>query len=183
MNNAKRNHPCPCGSGRKYKKCCLPKENEIMEEGKTIATPHSLKNEKNIIELETEKVGVAEMLRRDQFVTMRQLQVHKAMLARDEEYNLAAIAYNNAFLKELSELPLSEGVSAVEAMVQKHIDVLARQVEQSRFARVNDVTLKALEAIFNGTSEPTCIVEPPAVVAGVLYDDTEEDEPEELKDE
>jgi len=21
-----RNDPCPCGSGRKYKKCCLPKE-------------------------------------------------------------------------------------------------------------------------------------------------------------
>jgi len=23
-----RNDPCPCGSGKKYKKCCLPKEKE-----------------------------------------------------------------------------------------------------------------------------------------------------------
>jgi len=23
-----RNDPCPCGSGLKYKKCCLPKEEE-----------------------------------------------------------------------------------------------------------------------------------------------------------
>ncbi len=26
MNRIGRNDPCPCGSGRKYKKCCLPKE-------------------------------------------------------------------------------------------------------------------------------------------------------------
>ena len=23
-----RNDPCPCGSGKKYKKCCLPKDEE-----------------------------------------------------------------------------------------------------------------------------------------------------------
>ncbi|MFN3486913.1 MAG: SEC-C metal-binding domain-containing protein, partial [Planctomycetota bacterium] len=23
-----RNQPCPCGSGKKYKKCCLPKDEE-----------------------------------------------------------------------------------------------------------------------------------------------------------
>jgi len=23
-----RNDPCPCGSGKKYKRCCLPKEEE-----------------------------------------------------------------------------------------------------------------------------------------------------------
>ncbi|HSH70837.1 MAG TPA: SEC-C metal-binding domain-containing protein, partial [Deferrisomatales bacterium] len=28
MNQAGRNDPCPCGSGRKYKKCCLQKETE-----------------------------------------------------------------------------------------------------------------------------------------------------------
>ncbi len=26
MTNIKRNDPCPCGSGKKYKKCCLPKD-------------------------------------------------------------------------------------------------------------------------------------------------------------
>ncbi len=36
-----RNAPCPCGSGRKYKKCCLPKE-EAGRAGKTSATPQEL---------------------------------------------------------------------------------------------------------------------------------------------
>ena len=32
-----RNDPCPCGSGRKYKKCCLPNDVEDKKEGfKTI---------------------------------------------------------------------------------------------------------------------------------------------------
>ncbi len=33
--NAGRNDPCPCGSGRKYKKCCLPREAaaEVVEAG------------------------------------------------------------------------------------------------------------------------------------------------------
>lgn len=26
----KRNDPCPCGSGRKYKNCCLDKENSTL---------------------------------------------------------------------------------------------------------------------------------------------------------
>ena len=36
-----RNAPCPCGSGKKYKKCCLPKE-EAQGSGKTSATPMEL---------------------------------------------------------------------------------------------------------------------------------------------
>ena len=36
-----RNAPCPCGSGKKYKKCCLPKE-EAERQGKTSATPKEL---------------------------------------------------------------------------------------------------------------------------------------------
>ncbi|MDP7135072.1 MAG: SEC-C metal-binding domain-containing protein, partial [Planctomycetota bacterium] len=26
MSKVKRNAPCPCGSGKKYKKCCMAKE-------------------------------------------------------------------------------------------------------------------------------------------------------------
>src|SRR6266704_852102 len=29
--NAGRNDPCPCGSGKKYKKCCLGKDREALE--------------------------------------------------------------------------------------------------------------------------------------------------------
>ncbi len=30
MMNVGRNDPCPCGSGKKYKKCCLGKETETV---------------------------------------------------------------------------------------------------------------------------------------------------------
>ena len=32
-NKTGRNDPCPCGSGNKYKKCCLPKEEAVEREG------------------------------------------------------------------------------------------------------------------------------------------------------
>src|SRR5215831_19437621 len=32
MTNIGRNDPCPCGSGKKYKKCCLPKEEAVKLE-------------------------------------------------------------------------------------------------------------------------------------------------------
>lgn len=34
-----RNEPCPCGSGKKYKKCCLPKEKAARAATATNSTP------------------------------------------------------------------------------------------------------------------------------------------------
>ena len=31
VSKTKRNEPCPCGSGKKYKKCCLPKHEEARK--------------------------------------------------------------------------------------------------------------------------------------------------------
>jgi len=38
--HAGRNQLCPCGSGKKYKKCCLPKDE--AEDRETILTPERL---------------------------------------------------------------------------------------------------------------------------------------------
>ena len=38
MERAGRNEPCPCGSGRKYKKCCLPQESVRARFGALIET-------------------------------------------------------------------------------------------------------------------------------------------------
>jgi hypothetical protein len=37
MNTAKagRNDACPCGSGKKFKKCCEPKQNSLRNRGNT----------------------------------------------------------------------------------------------------------------------------------------------------
>jgi SEC-C motif len=36
--NTKRNDPCPCGSGRKYKQCCLAKDEAAEREALEIAS-------------------------------------------------------------------------------------------------------------------------------------------------
>ncbi len=47
MKKAKRNDPCPCGSGKKYKKCCLDKQSQnqsiswIDDEGVHLVAPGS----------------------------------------------------------------------------------------------------------------------------------------------
>lgn len=44
MSNIGRNEPCPCGSGKKYKKCCLLKEDEFAsrQREKQSAAPRAL---------------------------------------------------------------------------------------------------------------------------------------------
>jgi len=37
MSKIGRNDPCPCGSGRKYKKCCLQKDNADGAEAGAVA--------------------------------------------------------------------------------------------------------------------------------------------------
>ena len=41
-NRVSRNDPCPCGSGKKYKHCCLPKEVAARQtrSSPTIIDPH-----------------------------------------------------------------------------------------------------------------------------------------------
>ncbi len=46
-----RNDLCPCGSGKKYKKCCMMKKHETQEDMKKIYSDRygiKLKNEKDI---------------------------------------------------------------------------------------------------------------------------------------
>jgi hypothetical protein len=44
MSNIGRNEPCPCGSGKKYKKCCLLKKDELAtrQREKQSAAPRAL---------------------------------------------------------------------------------------------------------------------------------------------
>ena len=40
-----RNQLCPCGSGQKYKKCCLPKDEAEAEDRRAVLTPEVLEAE------------------------------------------------------------------------------------------------------------------------------------------
>jgi hypothetical protein len=41
MSTVGRNDPCPCGSGKKYKKCCLAKEKEVAAKAAAMPAPKS----------------------------------------------------------------------------------------------------------------------------------------------
>jgi len=42
MSKISRNSPCPCGSGKKYKKCCLNHDEEIKRNNKSINSVNDL---------------------------------------------------------------------------------------------------------------------------------------------
>lgn len=167
-----RNDPCPCKSGRKFKKCCLPKMRAEQAERKVVMDAQEeltvakqvLKNEfreeaekegKSLIEIETEKVGEAEMLQRDTYVTMRQLQAQRDMLQRDQAYNKAGYEAYEQLVEELESLPLSEAKLAVGVMIAKQMEQLSKQIAQCEFAGVNIVTLAALEHVMDAHNAKT----------------------------
>lgn len=103
----------------------------------------------NPIEFETEKVGEEEMLRRDQYVSMRQLEVQERMMAADAAHFRSAIETYEKFLGELEQLPLSEGRMGVVGMIQRQIKMLQDQLAKSTFPRINKVTLESLKLVIH----------------------------------
>lgn len=182
-----RNQPCPCGSRRKYKKCC-GKAPRGQEEG--VRTMNGeLKNDfrdevvkqNNPIKFETEKVGEEEMLRRDSYVSMRQLEVQERMMAADAAHTQSAIETYEKFLEELSDLPLSEGRIGVVSMIQRQVKMLQDQLAKSTFPRVNKVTLEALKLVIHSKTISVDKAEPgrDKSVTTELNNDVNSDEVEE----
>lgn len=193
MTNKKvgRNEPCPCGSGRKYKKCCLEEGMFVMEETRT---GPKLSNEfrDNLdrqraevdpIKAETERVGEAVMLERDTFVTMRHLQLQKQLVELDAQHNKADADILAASIDEIDALPVSEGRSFVLEFMAQQVEKTLKAVENSVFPGVNEVTLHALELAV-GFSGAKAAVEGPdsgndqlaPEIAPELVDDDELDE-------
>src|ERR1700752_2415417 len=44
MSVAGRNDPCPCGSGKKYKKCCLTRDQALARQSQTAGSPAQLED-------------------------------------------------------------------------------------------------------------------------------------------
>ena len=122
-NKIGRNSLCRCGSNVKYKNCCLEKERQAMTEEKKLSNEFrdnlhkQTEAERDSVEVETEKVGDAEMMRRDTHVTMRSLQVTKMVIAMDKAHTEAAIRVYSDFIDELANMPISEGARDIGAGV------------------------------------------------------------------
>lgn len=167
----KRNARCLCGSGRKFKHCCLPGvyrqaqiEREVMgnrnEEGKPKLSNEFRDNlekqeqaERDPVEVEAEKVGDAEMMKRDMHTTMRSLQVTKMVAAMDRAHTEAAIRVYDEFIDELAELPISEATRDIAINIVKQVVSLKKAAEGSQLTRASLVMLEALEEVMDVRSE------------------------------
>lgn len=99
----------------------------------------------DLIKTETEKVGEAEMLRRDTFVMVAQLQTQKKLQQRDHEHLTGTQTILEMLRVVLMVLPLSEAKIREINKVTKQLDQIDKQLIRSVFPRSNQITLTALE--------------------------------------
>jgi len=96
MDTPKRNDPCPCGSGLKYKKCCLPKSfesyHEAGESASSLAYAYRLMSE----EKWSQAVEALRPLLDEPRVSFSVLEALAACYDGMEEYLLAAEHYEKA---------------------------------------------------------------------------------------
>jgi tetratricopeptide (TPR) repeat protein len=109
-----RNDPCPCGSGNKYKKCCLAKEEAVARE--------------QLVKAQAPR----DALRRDQRAAANRLQVTEltaavaARLARAEEedaYEDALDIASNAVVDLVRAAKLDEAEAAARDLLRRFPDV------------------------------------------------------------
>lgn len=145
---AHRNEPCPCGSGRKYKKCCAEQ-------------PTPLKNP-----FRDGQVSEEEMLERDQRATYLELKNQKEMIENDlphlkEVAKLSKAHLEGALVKlktfggMILALPKSEAGQAILVstkgqveQIEQKIKQIAAEVKQCKLNRAKEVILALLEEKF-----------------------------------
>lgn len=151
MKRPKRNHPCPCGSGRKYKKCCMEKE-----EG---ARTMNDEQPKNKFRDEVAKLDVSEqeLLERDQRVTYLRFKCQAEVLAVDHQHTQMMIDKLKAFGNMIFRLPNSEGRTGVLEENKKLIEANEKQLAAQHCPRAQQVLLSILEEKFGGKT--TCEVD------------------------
>ena len=159
----RRNAPCHCGSGHKYKKCCEQKELKAMEEEKIIVTPHSLKNEyrdevqkaqKVIDEVRDPYAGIPvhELVTRDTVVLLIELRFRKEAIEADHAHFEAAIERGKDVRNAIMTLPKSPYKEAVLADIDAQIQGQIEKAKTIRLPMSLNLTLLALEQLFEQTT-------------------------------
>lgn len=146
MKTTGRNEPCPCGSGRKYKKCCLLKRRKESAAAMTENEKPELKNEfRN--EAKNMKISPEEMTKRNRYVMMRQLQVKKILVDSDRQHLEKSAELLQMFKDELTRLLYSEGREAVLKSLEPQIEGLNKQIAVTRLDGHTKIMLELLEEV------------------------------------
>lgn len=137
-----RNAPCHCGSGLKYKKCCLPKE-----EGARIMTKELKNDFRN--EVRDPYAGIPEivLVRRDQAVLMRELRFREAAIEADRKHFESATTKAKDVRIELLALPKSPYRELVIKDLDEQIKALTEKFNTMRLPKSLLLSLLALEEL------------------------------------
>lgn len=115
-----RNEPCPCGSGKKYKKCCLTKSDEQRLAEAVLRSSQNLKNEAHIKQC-----------------------LHPNKDECDEKIIKAHAIQNNRILNKISEKGMIVSMDGVQHLVLQTAETKGRKVATvfTGFCRYHDKTL------------------------------------------
>jgi len=133
-----RNEPCPCGSGKKYKKCCLSKERELLRDasshaGVTMsqlrASPRLVDDDQFIYDMrayELKKLAPATLNARQLYAAYRRCELFGLReLAFDMLKELSQRSENNDFdeahFQDLMESAMDAGDIALAEKIRGHI--------------------------------------------------------------
>lgn len=137
MKKPKRNDPCYCGSGRKYKKCCLIEVETIMDKKKNTFRD----------DIESNKVSPAEEMNRNQAVHLINLRAEKEMLGFDREHLESQIAKLIDRQRLITSMPDCECRTAAIESIGQRIEKIGKAVAASQFNGLSEMTLDALEKL------------------------------------
>lgn len=149
MSKPGKNSPCPCKSGKKYKKCCMVKDSDIEKELAANDAGKPTNTFRDNLETKAKKLwdGVPdeELLDRDSEALLFFLRTRKKMLAADQAHMADGIANSQKLLDELGPLEVCEGREAMVADTEKQIELLGQTRDKSVMQRPEAMTLAILE--------------------------------------
>lgn len=147
MNKHKRNKSCPCGSGRKYKKCCMAKD---MEGKKVMDKPTNTFRE----EIQNESANPDVMMLRDQIIMARAMECNHTLAGirrRMLESTLAEVLILQKFMQQQS---ISPGLPDLIEAARLQVEAAKKSLESPDVSRADAVQLEALRsAISLGSME------------------------------
>lgn len=150
----RRNAPCHCGSGRKFKKCCLPKEQKV-EEGKITvedaiekANAPRLKNDfRDEVRDPYARIPEDELVTRDQAVLLRELRF-RALVNMLNRKTLGEVVENAKAMRiTLMGMPKSPYREVIIADLTKTIENNQNQIKAIELPISIKITLLALEEL------------------------------------
>jgi len=148
-----RNQPCPCGSGRKYKRCCEPKDiaAKAANQPKGIKLMQPKEKPKNMFrrELEAANVSDAELMYRDQCVMLMEMENHKSRVDADVVHYRSAIETRETELIAFKNLPACEAKQPAIEACKEHIKMLNQSLENclAKFPRAAAVQMETLKRV------------------------------------